>query len=72
MHCGQAEWSEIAQALQARLKGWVLTFPIFYDYLEQELYRQGGNCYKVRHDPPQNTNRGNVIKGGGIGQEEDS
>lgn len=68
MHCGQAELGEIAQALQ----GWVLTFPIFYDYLEQELYRQGGNCYKVRHDPTQKTNRGNVIKGGGTGQEEDS
>lgn len=72
MHCGQAEGSEIAQAIQARLKGWVLTFSIFYDYLEQELYRQGGNCCKVCHDPTQNTNRGNVIKGGDTGQEEDS
>lgn len=52
--------------------GGVLPFSIFYDNLEQGLYRQGGNCCEIHQDPTQNTNRRYVIKGGGIGQEEGS
>lgn len=60
------------KGLIVQAKGWVLIFLIFYDNLEQGLYRQGGSCYGIHHDPTQNTNREKVTKRGGTGQEEDS
>lgn len=42
--------------------GWILIFSIFYDNLEQGLYRPGGSCYEIYHDLTQSTSRGNVIK----------
>lgn len=50
------------KGLIVQAKAWVLTFLIFYDNLEQGLYRKGGSSYEIHHDPTQNINRGNVIK----------
>ena len=51
---------------------WILIFSIFYDNLEQGLYRPEGSCYEIYHDLTQSTSRGNVIKEEGIEQEDSS